>query len=751
MKKLFLLVLISLQMFVISCNDDNANDDNNDKNTTKELLKTELIQLKVGLEGGIESSARLVYDDKNEDNIKLFWSENDKIRVYWKDNDNYFHSSVFTLKDGVGTSEGTFEGMAPESLPENASYEILYPAEKFSENYLGQESFYDQISLPIDNQKQMGNDNIEHLQGYNYMKSSEKNLDDFFFRQNMMSLLKLELTFPESYNPALHSTPSTLSIVADRDIFVPVCGNSKKSNKIDLALENIELDSNNKLIAYVMGYPAILPIDGKITITVLTEKGTIYSAIYQNLSNREMVYAPGTYNTIQTNLEPKANVSGQTINLAAPGLLANNPELISEVIGVNNYNPKLTIVGSVNNNDLYAIKYYLQEHDVYNLEINLTDTDLINIPDECFKNCSLFSFTALNVKNIGNYAFAECGLSSINLPSVTNIGNYAFSGRKDNVIGLNNLSSVNLPAVKNIGDYAFEYCMDLSSINCPIVETIGKGAFYNCDKLSTINFPSVQSIGEKAFESAEVLSVIEFPKLTTIDKDAFAWCTNLESMNLPSVIFIDNGAFLGCTNLKSVSLPNVLSIGTIKNSSLSSDGVFYGCSNLKNVDMPLINNIGDCSFWDCINLSTVNIPQAVNIGASAFCSCSSLLSINLPFVSSIGNNSFYKCSILFSISIPKLVNIGYNAISVCHSLSSVNLPSVINVNDGNFCDCPNLSSLILSSPNLTSMTVNRLINSTNINLTLHINKKNEVSGFTWNDLNWKSINFVDDNGNPVIE
>lgn len=741
---------MSLQMLIISCNDDNIN--NNDNNTTKELLKTESTRLKISIEKGIEANTRLIYDDNDKNNIKLYWSENDKVRVYWKDKDNYYHSSIFTLKSGIGTSEGIFEGMAPESLPENTNYEILYPAEKFSESYSGQKEFYDQINLPIDNQKQTGNDNIKHLQGYNYMKCSEKSLNDLYIKQDMMTLFKFELTLPESYNTTVHGKPSNLSIVADSDIFVPICGNYDKDNKINLTLENIELETNNKLICYIMSYPAILPIDEKMSITILTEKGAIYSAAYQNSSNREMVYSPGTYNVIQTILEPKANVYGNTINLASPGLLANNPELISEVIETNNYSPKLILVGSLNNNDLFAIKNYLLEHNVYNLEINLSDTNLINIPDECFRNCyNISSFSAINIKNIGNYAFAGCSnLSSLNLPSVTNIGNYAFSGKKGNIIGLNKLSLVDFPEVKDIGEYAFEYCMDLSSINCPLVETIGKGAFYNCDKLSYTNFPSVLSIGEKAFESAETLSVIEFPKLSIIAKDAFSRCTNLESIYLPSVKSIDNGAFLGCTKLKFISLPNVLSIGNIKNSGSSNDGVFYGCSNLKNIDMPIVNNIGDSSFWDCINLSSINIPKAVNLGSSVFFNCSSLSFINLPSANTIGNNSFYKCSQLSSIYIPKLESIGYSAISACHNLSSIILPSVITVYDGNFYDCSKLTSLTLSSPNLTSMNA-RLFNSTNINLTLHINKKNEVSGLSWNYLSWKSINFVDDNGNPVIE
>ena len=838
---------MSLHMLIISCNDDNIN--NNDNNTTKELLKTESTRLKISIEKGIEANTRLIYDDNDKNNIKLYWSENDKVRVYWKDNDNYYHSSIFTLKSGIGTSEGIFEGMAPESLPENTNYEILYPAEKFSESYSGQKEFYDQINLPIDNQKQTGNDNIKHLQGYNYMKCSEKSLKDLYIKQDMMTLFKFELTLPESYNTTVHGKPSNLSIVADSDIFVPICGNYDKDNKINLTLENIELETNNKLVCYIMSYPAILPIDEKMSITILTEKGAIYSAAYQNSSNREMVYSPGTYNVIQTILEPKANVSGSAIYLPSTGLLATNINLLTKALETGK---EISFIGYINDTDLLAIKNYLKDKPSIEIGLDFTNTNLINIPNECFRGCNITSIIAPNVTRVGDYAFEGVNkLTIVDLPSAINIGNYAFSYN-----GINPLPSINIPAAKSIGNYAFKNCMNLSSINCPLVETIGKGAFYNCDGITKLNFPLLISIGEKAFYDLYRLSSIECPQLTTIGNDAFTNCTKLSSINFPSVKNIGKGAFYGCSNLCSIHLPQLTKIGENIGSDSEFTGVFQKCTKLSSVDLPLLENISsaafsgcsslfsvnipkatiiennafcDClnllsidlpsanniapiTFHGCINLSSVNLPNATvienmafyecpslssvylplvtniesfafyecknllsiklpsvtniggsvfygcsnlssielplvkNIGSFAFYKCSSLSSIELPLATNIGNNTFDQCSNLLYLCLPKLINLGYDVITECDNLSSIILPSVTNINTGNFKNCPKLSSLTLSSPNPISLP---FLNSTNIDLTLHINKRNEVSGLYWNRHNWKSITFVDDNDNTA--
>lgn len=756
MKKLFWILLGSLFLLSTACSDEDDNSGKQDIDVAKELLKTELVRLKVGLGMGMAVDTRLIYDDKDEENIKLLWNEDDKIRIYWKDTDNKYHSSLFTLKGGVGTAEGTFEGMAPKSLSENANYEILYPGEKFQEIYLETDDFYKRMYFPISGQKQIGNDNTKHLQDFHYMQSTENSLNGFFFRHGLMTLLKLELTLPTSYDISVHGALSAVSLVADNDVFIPQCGNNNRTNRVELSLENVVLDSKRKLVAYVMSFPAVLPMDEKFSITVQTDKGISFSAVYENKSGRDIAYESGKCYIFQRTLDSQANVYGNTIKLAAPGLLSKNPELIAQAVGTGYPNKKkLTIVGSVNTADLLAIREYLRQNEFVELDLDFTDTDLINIPDECFRHCGISSIVAPNVKSIGNYAFAECyRLSSVSIPAAISIGNYAFSGcdrtSGSNVVGWSKLSTVDFPAVKSIGDYAFEDCDKLSSINFPVVTTIGKGAFDSCRGLSVLNFPEVLSIGEIAFRWAKGVSSVEFPNLRTIGKEAFEGCSNLVSVDSPSVTLISEGGFRNCTKLESISFPNVVTLGVIKeNVSGSAFGVFSGCLNLSSVNLPVVKSLGNGTFVDC-SLTSITLPMVEAVGTDAFEGCSGLSSVDLPQVNRIYTSAFSGCSNLSLLDFPMLTVLDPVVFFGCSNLNHINLPKATNIGWGIFRDCPNITSVVLSSSKPISFDYQDY-STDNIDLTLHINKKNDVVGLKWKNMTWKAISFVDDNGNPVTE
>lgn len=103
-----------------------------------------------------------------------------------------------------------------------------------------------------------------------------------------------------------------------------------------------------------------------------------------------------------------------------------------------------------------------------------------------------------------------------------------------------------------------------------------------------------------------------------------------------------------------------------------------------------------------------------------------------------------------SINIPSVTRIDYNAFQDCRKLSSINLPSATSIFNS-FGGCDNLSSVSLTSKEYIYLYDCFENNSTNIDLTLHINKKEQVSGLIWNNLTWKSIRYVDDNGKPVVE
>ena len=86
----------------------------------------------------------------------------------------------------------------------------------------------------------------------------------------------------------------------------------------------------------------------------------------------------------------------------------------------------------------------------------------------------------------------------------------------------------------------------------------------------------------------------------------------------------------------------------------------------------------------------------------------------------------------------------------CSNLNHINLPKATNIGWGIFRDCPNITSVVLSSSEPIFFD-DQDYSTDNIDLTLHINKKNAVTGLKWANHIWKSINFVDDNGNLVTE
>ncbi|OUN99958.1 leucine-rich repeat domain-containing protein [Bacteroides clarus] len=515
LKNLTWILISVLLLFITSCSKDEDAIDKSAGSSEKEF-KTELISMKVGIESLAFTYTYFDFDSRQEidDGIKQVWNEQDKIRVYWKDKDNTYHSAVFTLKSGVGTVEGVFEGMAPSSLPDGGNYEVLYPADKFPDTYSEDDSFKCQLELPLTGQKQVGNNNTAHLWRYSYMRATLPALVDFSFKQDLMGLLKLKLAM-NTYDFATHGEIIGLSLIADRDIFISQ-GSNDRCSKIDLELEDITLESEKitspTLTVYIMTYPTELLKRESYTVSVKTRSGISFGRLlYQGIDINSCSF-------IRDNNFGYTQVNPFTHTIEGSGF---SFYMIDQAVGKSN--PiALTVNGS--DDDYIVLGNWLQDHS--NVSVTLHMPFEQKIPDNTFNNCA--------------------GLTSINIPSVASIGDDAF-------VYCENLSAAILPSVLNIGDGSFRSCYNLFSIDIPTVTSIGDHAFVFCDKLSSLDLPSVVSIGEGAFNSCRNLGTINLPTVTNIEFNAFSGCEELFSVNLPSVTHLYR-AFRGCKKLSLVSL-----------------------------------------------------------------------------------------------------------------------------------------------------------------------------------------------------
>ncbi len=431
-------------------------------------------------------------------------------------------------------------------------------------------------------------------------------------------------------------------------------------------------------------------------------------------------------------------------------------------------------------------------------------TGLTSIPAYAFYYCNTLKSIELpkTVTTIDNYAFARCTvLESINLSSITSIGNYAFSSCKA-------LKSLNLPSVTSVGSSTFDSCTTLTSVDMPLLAEIsGSNTFYYCTKLASVYMPLLTKIsGNRTFNYCYALASVDMPSLTEISGYyTFEYCSALASVDMPSLTEISGYyTFEYCSILASVDMPSLTEISgdyTFNDRSvlasvnmpslteISGDNTFESCSILASVNMPSLTEIsGDYTFESCSALASVDMPSLEMMsGDYTFASCSDLTSVNMPVLNTIsgtytfrfctqltkisllslvcisGQSTFYRCESLLNIDLPKVEELVRFTFSNCYALEKIELPKATNLDYAIFNSCSDLESIYLTAQS----TINIIYYSgydadiwSNSNLYLHEDTELDVDFIVKNDLNqqiyygdnkytWKSITFVDDDGNEV--
>ena len=212
----------------------------------------------------------------------------------------------------------------------------------------------------------------------------------------------------------------------------------------------------------------------------------------------------------------------------------------------------------------------------------------------------------------------------------------------------------------------------------------------------------ITEIPERAFKNNNTIESIDdlnlFPSITTLREEAFAGCIKIKTANLKYIQIVEQYTFSD-TTLTSISLPKATNVGK---------GAFKDVSSLTSVDLPNVETVGGWAFSGT-SLESVSLPKATYVGDGAFYSVSTLKTLDLPMATNIGEE----------------IVVVYNDYSDKYEIL--------------------LDTLYLTSPLPISMSSSSydIEGYHNTNLYLNINKKSEVSGVSWNGIEWKSITFVE--------
>ena len=601
-----------------------------------------------------------VIPNETYSNYEFIWSAKDTVGIYPDAGSQIF----FTMENGAGASSATFDGGA-WTCKEGHTFRSYFP-------FIG-DIYLDATKIPVTflGQKQVGNDNSDHFQKYDYMYTAATTKDSGFLNFSYSHLITAVLPWVEL--PAGHYTGLTLSL--DEALFVtegeydltaasPAIVGKKFSDSMSIELD-VTFTSSDILKVYVPLAP--MDMSGKtLTITITNENG------------REFQY---TY-------EPSKPYSASKIYRlkAASSLVQPNNVIYYTSTDGNVVTPYAA--ASFYGTDIVSNEY------TDGRGIITFDGDVTCIGWQAFFECSNLTSITIpdSVTSIEKSAFKGCSnLMSINIPDgVTSID-------RDTFTACSNLMSINIPdGVTSIGDNAFKDCSGLTSINIPDgVTRIGNSAFTGCSSLTSINISDgVTSIGNYAFQGCSGLTSINIPEgVTSIGICAFTNCTSLTDITIPdSVMSIGFDAFRDCTSLTGITIPDgVKSIA---------EYTFSGCESLTGITIPdSVTSIGYFAFFGCTSLTNITIPDGVSsIGSSAFNGCSSLTSITIPGgVTSIEENVFSGCSSLTSINLPdSITSIGRFAFNGCSSLTSIHFPDgLTSIVEGAFSGCSSLTSINL--------------------------------------------------------
>ena len=241
-------------------------------------------------------------------NLQLLWGENDEIGIFPARG----FQVAFPMTAGAGSKNATFDG-GGWGLKSSTTYSAYYPLVK--------EFYLDKTAIPVTMtcQKQTGNNNSDHIAGYDYMVAINSTVNaeggvSFDFR-HQVSILHMQFKMPSagSYTSLIMETSGSFTTEATLDLTDGGVTATKTSAIQTLSLKDVSISSTDE---YLEVYMSILPTDltGKVLCAkIYDSSGTCYTA---SLTGKKFV--AGTIYNIGRSAKKDINTGLATVIINTP-------------------------------------------------------------------------------------------------------------------------------------------------------------------------------------------------------------------------------------------------------------------------------------------------------------------------------------------------------------------------------------------------------------------------------------------------
>lgn len=304
-------------------------------------------------EGQKVTFTALLPDEDPATRVSLEDSETGKVAVKWAEGDdivgafngyNGMEYAWYGLTAGANTTSGTFEGVAPMQRDWN----LLYPARHVKTTY--------EFGGLLTGQTQTGNGTMDHLAEYTFMGATVSNPNYPVTFRPLVAMMRFDATFKD-YNAATDGAPVMLTLTRKggggsfMGLVLPTGSgslpNAQYTNSLSLLLNDITLESDNKLRAYMMVPQIKLETGGSLVISVTCAGGAVYryestpvdapktyQMGYRYRSNIELTKVDNAGSEFTNDTQPSGNLEGYGDN-NSPYLIKSAEDLKFLVNNVN--------------------------------------------------------------------------------------------------------------------------------------------------------------------------------------------------------------------------------------------------------------------------------------------------------------------------------------------------------------------------------------------------------------------------------